>query len=305
MRSQKNTRLLNEVVNSYLQIKPSLQHGDYRPAKRLLSRVMEEVRGENYTRALEILINVKELISKEDDLIAAIQQYEIDLEDAHSMDIILPKETVVHMESLLNGRTYEDAQDFIEQKNKEVLDAIVLEKQRLKAQDVLKEIQFQEEKLDKLALYNPKIDSIYSSYKSGKYQKTYRDATKLIEELRSIIDNSRPMITVKLHDESFYTDQTRNLLHLKNEGNTPAREIELTFTADFDIQPALTLEYLDPDETQSVDISLSPFLKGSFPINISMNYFDGISRNYSDEMEIWIYIDESNNEKSNQLPITD
>ncbi len=299
MRSQKNTRLLNEVVNSYLQIKPSLQHGEYRPAKRLLTRVMEEVREENYTLALEILINVKEMISKEDDLIEAIRQYENDLEDAHSMDIVLPKEPIVDLDTLLTGKTYEDAQEYIEQKNKEVLDAIALEKRRIKAQDVLKEIQFQEEKLDRLALYNPKIDNIYSSYKSGKYQKTYRDATKLIEELRSIIDNTRPMITIKLHEELFHTDQTKTLLHIKNEGNTPAREIEMHFSADFEIQPSSTLEYLDPDETRSIEIQMNPFLKGSFPISVAMSYFDGISRNYIDEMEIWIYIAEHNDNEIN------
>jgi serine/threonine protein kinase len=121
---------------------------------------------------------------------------------------------------------------------------------------------------------------------------TYNPVTlkKTISSLEKFLQTAKPDLTVSLDRQSLALGSWHKMdIQLTNTGKAHAFFVTLDFSRDFETRRLKPIT-VEAESTQTIEVGILPKTQGNIPIEVTMRYKDGNSREYSKTSEFWIEV---------------
>jgi hypothetical protein len=121
---------------------------------------------------------------------------------------------------------------------------------------------------------------------------TYNSTTlkKTISSLEKFLQSAKPDLTVSLDRMSLSLGSWHKMeIQLTNTGKAHAFFVTIAFSRDFETRRLKPIT-VNAESTQTVEVGILPKTQGNIPIEVTMRYKDGNSREYSKTSDFWIEV---------------
>lgn len=118
---------------------------------------------------------------------------------------------------------------------------------------------------------------------------------KTISSLEKFLQTATPDLSVTLDRLSLALGSWHKMeIQLTNTGKAHAFFVTLTFSSDFDTRRLKPIT-VEAGSTQTVEVGILPKTQGNIPIEVTLRYKDGNSREYTKTSEFWIEVRQQRN----------
>jgi chemotaxis protein CheY-P-specific phosphatase CheC/HEAT repeat protein len=278
-----NTTSLEEI---FLNAQEALEQKNYPRAEELAKKCAEQAKRQLSEYEHRIL---QEKTKAQEALEAAKQRKQ----ELIAQQIPSSDELLTLAENYFNTEQYPETIEVLNQWNREIDAKIKQKKAEAEAEKHFKELDETLQKAEKLFLPLKEDPNITKALQNKQYLEYLEYAKKYKQEIEEYINKSSPHLTIQLPTENYTVDHwTKIETQLTNTGNTIAKQIQITISADIDYKITPLTEPLAPQQSTTLLLGIKPLAPGDLPVEITIKYIDGIDREYEQKELIWLKVQE-------------
>ena len=226
-----------------------------------------------------------------------LNAFKLKLQEAKELGLEVSKEEklLTEAETLFNYKIYDKALDIAKNNIQSLETAINKEEEKIaKRNEFLKLIDSAKSKLtvaEKLGVVVSSAEDLFNKAKEYFNKENYENAIKLakqsIDSTDKTIQESKPEVDIEFpRGLPNYNTWKETELVVKNTGSMNAINVKIKLSGDLEMHEIDAIPQVATSEPKTASVLIKPTALGKIPVNVDLQYTDGLNRSYQKKKTI-------------------